>query len=154
MVIDLFGLGIEEVRRKYPEVYRHLLATVKPERDANHRESCRTNWWIFGEPRRELRPALMGLPRYIATVDTARHRVFQFLPSDIVCDDKVVLIAMDDASALGVLQSSIHVTWALRAGGWLGVGNFEGEGKVICDIPAAPRGEMNHCIHLPAPPLL
>ncbi len=144
MVIDLFELGIEEVRRKYPEVYRHLLATVKPERDANHRESCRTNWWIFGEPRRELRPALMGLPRYIATVDTARHRVFQFLPSDIVCDDKVVLIAMDDASALGVLQSSIHVIWALRAGGWLGVGNDPrySKSKVFDPFPFPSPGEL------------
>jgi hypothetical protein len=30
---------------------------------------------------------------------------------------------MEDAFCLGVLQSSIHIKWALRAGGWLGVGN-------------------------------
>ena len=24
-------------------------------------------WWVFGEPRRVLRPALKGLPRYIVT---------------------------------------------------------------------------------------
>ena len=43
---------------------------------------------IWGKPRRELRPALVGLSRFIATVDTARHRVFQFLPNGIVCDDR------------------------------------------------------------------
>jgi hypothetical protein len=123
MVIDLFGLDVNEVRQKFPEIYQHLLVTVKPERDGNNRESYRNNWWIFGEPRRELRPALNGLTRYIATVDTARHRVFQFLSPDIVCDDKSVIIATDDAFHLGTLSSRIHVVYSLRAGGWLGVGN-------------------------------
>ena len=36
MVIDLFGLSADTVRECYPEVYQHLLATVKPERDANN----------------------------------------------------------------------------------------------------------------------
>ena len=35
----------------------------------------------------------------------------------------MLIIADSDASILGVLQSAIHVKWALRAGGWLGVGN-------------------------------
>lgn len=123
MVIDLFGLDVDQVRQKFPEIYQHLLVTVKPERDKNNRESYRKNWWIFGEPRRELRPALSGLARFIATVDTARHRVFQFLSADIVCDDKSVIVASDDAFLLGILSSRIHVVYSLRAGGWLGVGN-------------------------------
>jgi hypothetical protein len=123
MVIDLFGLDVDQVRHRFPEIYQHLLVAVKPERDKNNRESYRTNWWIFGEPRRELRPALVGLARYIATVDTARHRIFQFLSSSIVCDDKSVIIASDDAFHLGTLGSRIHVVYSLRAGGWLGVGN-------------------------------
>ncbi len=123
MVIDLFGLNADDVRRRFPEVYQHLLATVKPERDANNRATYRENWWIFGEPRRELRPALAGQSRFIATVDTARHRVFQFLPADIICDDKSVVVAASDAYILGVLSARIHIVWSLRAGGWLGAGN-------------------------------
>jgi hypothetical protein len=123
MVIDLFGLDVDQVRQRFPEIYQHLLVTVKPERDRNNRESYRENWWIFGEPRRELRPALKSLTRFIATVDTARHRVFQFLSTDIICDDKSVIIASDDAAHLGTLSSRIHVVFSLRAGGWLGVGN-------------------------------
>ncbi|HET6536052.1 MAG TPA: type IIL restriction-modification enzyme MmeI, partial [Sphingomicrobium sp.] len=122
-VIDLFGLGEREVRTMFPEVYQHLLATVKAERDTNRRESYRKFWWVFGEPRREMRPAMIDLSRYIATVDTARHRVFQFLDLEVLCDDKVVVIADDSADALGILQSQIHVEWAARVGGWLGVGN-------------------------------
>ena len=79
------------------------------------------NWWIFGEPRRELRPALNGLPRYIATVETSKHRFFLFLDGSILPDNKLVAFGSDDAFHLGVLSSRPHVTWALRAGGWLGV---------------------------------
>jgi len=49
--------------------------------------------------------------------------MFQFLPSDVICDDKIVIIASDDAFPLGVLSSSIHVGWALGAKVRLGVGD-------------------------------
>ena len=74
MAIDLFGLPIDDVRRRFPEVYERIRLEVKEKvaivggvetpmgRDANNRRSYRDNWWIFGEPRRELRPAL-GRPR-------------------------------------------------------------------------------------------
>ncbi|WP_348270486.1 hypothetical protein [Bosea sp. LC85] len=123
MVIDLFGLSAEEVRARFPEVYQHLLARVKPERDRNNRDTYRLNWWVFGEPRADLRPVLMGLPRYIATVETAKHRVFQFLDASILPDNKIVCMGLDDAFHLGVLSSRAHCPWALRAGGWLGMGN-------------------------------
>jgi hypothetical protein len=48
MVIDLLGLNAKEVRSQFPEVYQHLLETVKPERDKNNRASYRDNWWLFG----------------------------------------------------------------------------------------------------------
>jgi hypothetical protein len=123
MVIDLFGLSEKEVRQRFPEVYQHLLATVKPERDRNARATYRDNWWVFGEPRRELRPALAKLTRYIATVETAKHRVFQFLPAEVLPDNMLVAIASDDPFHLGVLSSRPHTEWAVRAGAWLGVGN-------------------------------
>ncbi|MGH8156288.1 MAG: class I SAM-dependent DNA methyltransferase, partial [Rhodanobacteraceae bacterium] len=119
LVIDLFGLEADDVRRKFPAVYQHVLERVKPERDQNQRASYRENWCVFGEPRRELRKALKGLPRYIATVETAKHRTFQFLDANIAPDNRLVCIALDDARFLGVLSSSVHATWALKAGGTL-----------------------------------
>lgn len=130
MVIDLFGLAAEEVRDRFPEVYQYLKRTVKEEkdgngkligRDANRRESYRELWWVFGEPRRELRPALAPLQRYIATVETAKHRVFQFLDAAILPDNKILAIALSDAHTLGVLSSRIHETWYLASAGKRGV---------------------------------
>jgi hypothetical protein len=135
MVIDLFGLTADEFRARYPELYQHLLSTVKPERDRNNRESYRLNWWIFGEPRKDLRPALAGQNRYIATVETAKHRVFQFLDETVLPDNMLVAIGSDDGFNLGVLSSKHHIAWALRAGGWLGVGNDPRYSKSRCFDP-------------------
>jgi hypothetical protein len=135
LVIDLFGLAAEDVRRDYPAVYQWLLERVKPERDQNNRASYRDNWWVFGEPRRELRPALASLPRYIATVETAKHRTFQFLDASIAPDNMLIAIASNDAYHLGVLSSIVHVTWALAAGGRLGVGNDPRYNKSRCFEP-------------------
>ncbi|MGL5363520.1 MAG: class I SAM-dependent DNA methyltransferase [Bosea sp. (in: a-proteobacteria)] len=119
MVIDLFGLTEAQVRERFPETYQWVLERVKPDRDTNNRDTYRTNWWTFGEPRRDFRPALSGLRRYIATVETSKHRMFQFLDASIVPDNMLIAIASDDAFHLGVLSSRIHVVWALAAGGSL-----------------------------------
>jgi hypothetical protein len=123
LVIDLFELSAEEVRTRFPAVYQRLLERVKPERDHNNRQSRRENWWLFGETNPLLRRQLAGLPRYIATVETARHRTFQFLPCEILPDNKLVAISIEDSLALSVLTSRVHVFWTLRLGGRLGVGN-------------------------------
>lgn len=123
MVIDLFGLSIDEVKACFPRVYQHLLEHVKPERDQNNRESRRRNWWLFGETNPKLRDQLKGLQRYIGTVETAKHRTFQFLDIGILPDNKLVNIATSDALMLGILSSRLHCIWAVAAGSRLGVGN-------------------------------
>jgi hypothetical protein len=62
---------------------------------------------------------LDGLARYIATVETAKHRTFQFLDASVLPDNMLIAIALDSALCLGILSSSIHVQWALATGGTL-----------------------------------
>jgi hypothetical protein len=119
MVIDLFGLGIEEVRSRYPSIYQWVLERVKPERDNNRRKKLKEKWWLFGETRVTWRSVSKGMNRYIATGETAKHRFFQFLDHTILPDHMIIAIGLDDASGLGVLSSRIHVAWALAAGGTL-----------------------------------
>ena len=132
MVIDLFGLAEAAVRGRFPEVYQWVSERVKQERDQNRRASYRENWWVFGEPRGSFRPALAGLSRFIATSETAKHRFFVFLDAKILPDNMLVNIASEDAYILGVLSSRIHVSWALAAGGRLGVGNDPRYNKTRC----------------------
>ena len=138
MVIDLLGLDEKQVRTRFPEVYQHVFDTVwskkwnpkanngKGEwegREVNRRESYKKLWWIHGEPRKDLRPALAELPRYIATVETSKHRIFQFLDAEILPDNKIIVVGTDDAFHFGVMCSSMHVEWSILSGGWLGMGN-------------------------------
>jgi hypothetical protein len=119
MVIDLFGLQADDVRHRFPAIYQRVLTTVRPEREHNNRASYRDNWWVFGEPRREIRPALLGLARFIVTPVTSKHRFFCFLDSSILPDDALIAVAVADALFLGILSSRIHVVYALASGGTL-----------------------------------
>jgi len=118
-LIDLFGLSAEQVRERFPRVFQWVHERVKPERDVNRRARLREQWWVFGEPRQGLRAAMKGMSRYIATVETAKHRAFIFLDAAVLPDHKLVAIASDDALHLGVLSSQVHAQWALAAGGLL-----------------------------------
>ena len=93
-----------------------------------------------------MRPALAGLPRYIATIETSRRRFFVFLDAAILPDNKLINIALDDAYFLGVLSSRIHVTWALASGSHLGVGNDPVYVKTACfekfPFPAATDAQQ------------
>ena len=119
MVIDFFGLGVDEIKKKYPAVYQHILETVKPERDQNNRATYKDNWWIFGEPRKELRPVLEPLSRYITTIETAKHRFFQFLDKSILPDNRLINIGIAEGGGLAALSSRIHIVWTLAQGGVL-----------------------------------
>ncbi|GAB2469715.1 hypothetical protein GCM10011375_40340 [Hymenobacter qilianensis] len=134
-LVDLFGLTEAEAIREYPAVYQHLYIHVKPERDHNNRKKLKEIWWQFGETRKGLRLALHGLPRYIATAETAKHRIFQFLDAGIAPDHMLVALALDDAFHLGVLSSRMHRTWALAAGGRMGMGNDPRYNSSRCLLP-------------------
>jgi SAM-dependent methyltransferase len=142
MVIDLFGLEASEVRERFPEVYQHISQTVKVQREeqvqkspTNDAKAYANQWWVFGKPRQELRPAMTRLSRYIATVETAKHRIFQFLDASILPDNMIVCVATQSAADLGILSSRFHVCWTLRSGGWLGVGNDPRYSKSRCFDP-------------------
>lgn len=119
LVIDLYGLDQEEVREKYPAVFQWLLERVKPERDHNSRPRRRDLWWRFAEDQPRMRASIAGLSRYIVTGQVAKHRVFQFVDSSVLPDDKLIVVAIDDPLMLGVLTSSVHEVWALAQGGTL-----------------------------------
>ncbi len=134
-VIDFFGMAQLDAQGEYPLLYQHLLDTVFPLRKENKRESYRTAWHVFGEPRGRMRAALEGLPRFIATLETSKHRVFQFLPGDTLADHTLFAIASSRPEDLGVLSSRAHVAFAAAAGSRMGVGNDSRWRNLACFDP-------------------
>jgi hypothetical protein len=118
LVIDLFGQTADEVRQRFPEVYQWLLQTVRAQRQETFDVSGTRDakeyldqWWTFGKPRQEIRPALSGLHHYIVTPVTQTHRFFVFLDGAILPDDALMVVASPDPYLLGVLSSSVFLTW-------------------------------------------
>ena len=128
MVIDLFGLSSRDVSDRFGAVYQHVADEVKSEREAKvgaskDMEAYAKEWWLFGKVRTEMRSFQAGLSRYTTTIETSRHRFFQFLDASILPDNMLVNIGLDSADTLMLLSSRLHIHYAIEAGGWLGVGN-------------------------------
>ena len=119
LVVDAFGLTAEQLRERFSAVFQWLVERVKPERNQNNRESRARNWWLFGETNPKLRQQLSGLDRYIATVETSKHRAFLFLDASVLPDNMLIAIASEEAAWLGLLSSQVHIEWALASGGTL-----------------------------------
>ena len=118
-VIDFFGLTADEALRRAPAAFQQVRDRVKPERDSNRRSTRREKWWLFSEVMPQQRRIVRGLSRYIGTPETAKHRIFVFLPTSVVPEHPLICIGLDDAFYLGVLSSHIHKVWALATGGTL-----------------------------------
>jgi hypothetical protein len=152
LVIDCYGLTADCVRQQYPELYQWLLERVKPTRDQERDKDLREKWWLHRRNNADLRRSLFGLHRYIATVQTAKHRFFLFLDASILPDDKLIALAVDDNFSFGVLSSKLHVIWAVAAGGRLGFGNDPVYNKTKCfdafPFPAASDEQKQKIWHI------
>ena len=152
-VLDTFGLTHDALRDRYPDAFQRLYDRVKPEREAKRgatkdSQEYADNWWLFAKTRSKFRKALVGLSRFIVSSRTARHRTFQFLDASVLPETKVLIFAFDDAFHLGVLSSRIHVVFANRVGGWLGVGNDSTYNHSDClekfPFPAVTEEQRTH----------
>ncbi|MFW6082982.1 MAG: class I SAM-dependent DNA methyltransferase, partial [Chloroflexota bacterium] len=116
-IID-FGtsMPLQEVAG-YESPFEHVKRKVKPRRERVDSESRTTElWWLHQRPRPEMRSALDGLQRYIATPRVSKHRVFVWVDPQVLPDSAVVAIARQDDYFFGVLHSRLHEKWSLRQG--------------------------------------
>lgn len=119
-----FGWEISEREASLYEVpFEYIKENVYPERSGNRRESYRVRWWRHVEPRPQLREALLGLGRYVATPRVAKHRVFVWLNEKVIPDSRIFAFARSDDTFFGILQSRFHESWTLGTCSWHGVGN-------------------------------
>jgi len=122
-IID-FGIDMSEKEAALYEVpFQYVIENVRPEREKNNRGAYRKYWWRHGEPRIAMRGALKPLSRYIATPEVTKHRVFVWLPVQVLPDKKLIIIAREDDATFGILQSRFHQIWSLKLGSWHGAGN-------------------------------
>ncbi|MFO0041003.1 MAG: class I SAM-dependent DNA methyltransferase [Pseudomonadota bacterium] len=118
-VIDTHGRTEQDLRMKSPAIWQHLHDRVYPERQQNRDPKLRSEWWLHRRSNEQVRGAISGLNRYIATVETAKHRVFQMIDGRVRPEHVLIVIGINDYAPLAVLQSRVHLVWALATGGTL-----------------------------------
>ncbi|MEN9848561.1 MAG: hypothetical protein RL368_1301 [Pseudomonadota bacterium] len=115
-VID-FGTNIsEDDASLYEKPFEYLVKNVKPIREQTRRDGHRRYWWRYGETRPGMRLAIKPFMRYIVTPAVAKHRVFAWLPHQVLPDHALFAIARDDDTTFGILHSRFHELWSLRLG--------------------------------------
>ena len=115
-IVD-FGVGSPQAEAAlYEAPFDHVLRSVKPQRDAVRNELEKARWWLHARPAPDLRRAVAPLTRAIVTPRVAKHRVFTWLPADVVIDGQLVLTARADDATFGILHSRFHELWSLRMG--------------------------------------
>ncbi len=113
------GMSEEEAAR-YHAPFEYIKEHVKPFRKtAKSGDATGVSWWIHQRPRPAMREALVGLSRFIATASVARHRLFSWLPSEVLPDHRLFVFARDDDYFFGVLHSRVHEVWSLSMGSTL-----------------------------------
>ena len=101
----------EPFRRVQERVYPSYVASVQGQRKLR-----RKYWWRHARPYPEMRRALSGLSRYIATTRHAKHRLFVWCDSRVCPDSALITVARDDDTTFGILHSRFHELWAQRLG--------------------------------------
>jgi type II restriction/modification system DNA methylase subunit YeeA len=114
-IIDFNNMPLEQAAM-YELPFEYVRKHVKPLRDANRDNSLRTKWWLHGRSRPELRSALLGKKRSIATPEVSKYRVFIWMDTSVIPDHQVRAFARDDDYFFGILHSKIHELWARATG--------------------------------------
>jgi type II restriction/modification system DNA methylase subunit YeeA len=110
-----FGLMSQEEAAFYEQPFEYVKKNVLPIRKTR-RDDYRGQWWQYARPRPEMREALKGKTRYIATQRVSKYRIFIWLQSEVLANDGTIVFAFDDDYSFGVLQSRIHELWARGTG--------------------------------------
>ena len=113
----------EEEAALYEMPFEYVRDTVKPVRDRSRNLKERTYWWLHRRPAPDMRDAVAGLRRFIATPRVAKHRLFVWLSGKSIPDSHVYVFAREDDYFFGVLHSRVHEVWSLATSSTHGVGN-------------------------------
>jgi hypothetical protein len=122
-IVD-FGVTTTEADASlFEKPFAYVIDHVKPEKMKVRAESEKRYWWLHARSAPDMRCALTGHERYIATSIVAKHRLFVWLCGAVLPSHAVCVIARSDDTTFGILHSRFHELWSLGLCTWLGKGN-------------------------------
>ena len=114
-IID-FGERSEKEASLYEKPYSWVRQNVLPERSGSNSAMEKRDWWLLARRAPAMRTAIKSLRRYIVTPEVSKYRIFIWVSQGLIPDKNVVVVARDDDTSFGLVQSRYHCLWALRLG--------------------------------------
>jgi hypothetical protein len=113
-IVD-FGTDRDETQAAlYEGPFGLVRQRVKAQRDTSR--STIDQWWRHERPRVEMRSALAGLSRFVASPRVTKHRLFVWLTAPTLADSAAFTFAAASNEVFGMLHSRVHEVWARRQG--------------------------------------
>lgn len=110
-VINFFDWPVERAM-EYPDCFRIIEETVKPERMKNKRKERRDKWWQYAEKCPSLYRTISGMETVLSISLVNNHLGIGMVPTGIVFAHKLAVFACDEWRFFSVVQSHLHYCWA------------------------------------------
>jgi hypothetical protein len=115
-IVD-FGVDMaQQDAALFESPFEFVTKYVKPTRVGKREARTNECYWLFQWSRPVMRAAITGLPRIIVTPEVAKHRSFTWMPTTIIADKNLSVVARADDTTFGILHSRFHELWSLRMG--------------------------------------
>ncbi|MBS1972632.1 MAG: N-6 DNA methylase [Bdellovibrionales bacterium] len=119
-IINFGEMSESDARQKYPDLISIVEEKVRPEREKDGKRLSpdqakrAEKWWQFARTAIDLYSSIkkQNLTRVIVTSQVSKHRMFTFLPSDWVFDQRLIVITQQKFCYFATLQSTVHEVWA------------------------------------------
>jgi hypothetical protein len=115
-VVD-FGIRANiETAARYEAPFERVRKLVYPQRQSNRDLRLREQWWVHRRTGNDMRAAMEGRARLLATPRVSKHRLFTWLGTEYLADTATYVFGSDEEHLLGLLHSRPHETWARAQG--------------------------------------
>jgi hypothetical protein len=119
--IDFRNLEEADARR-YPAAFSHLERTVKPIRAKITKQVHESRFWLYWDKRPNFFESIKNLNRILVCPRVSKHLAFHFAQQEWVITEAVQIFGSASIEHFGLLQSSVHESWARKYSSTLGEG--------------------------------
>lgn len=123
-VINFFDWDLAQAEQ-YPDCVAIVREKIYPERvkliGRNSIGTKRgTNWWLYGSDSKQLYRAIAPTQRVLAIARVTKYVAFSFLPTGLVYSEQIVILAVEEMTVSGLLNSSIYSFWCWKHSSTMG----------------------------------
>ena len=117
-VINFGERDLEECKLGWPEVFNILEKKAKGMRSSH----STANWWQFERLRADMYKSIDKHNRVLAVAQTSKYKGFVEVEKNMVFDQTLIIFPINSFVDFSILQSSVHMDWAIFFGASQGDG--------------------------------